>query len=421
MERALRQTTVKVKTLLTILSLLLFLLSPAKKIIVGKNQAITNLQKAISLAKDGDTVQLNPGMYREGSVVITRSITLIGNGNPTLDGENKYQILAISGNNITVKGITFQNSGYSAINDYASIKVIDAYNVAIENNTIYNAYFAIHISNTSYAVIRHNNILGSPRSEQLTGNAIHLWKSNHALIDGNHVQGHRDGIYFEFVTFSTIQNNLSEKNIRYGLHFMFSNDDNYLRNTFSNNGAGVAVMYSHKVKMEGNKFEMNWGPSSYGILLKDITDSYIQHNTFLKNSVGIHMEGSSRIEVSKNIFEENGWAIKVQASCDDNNFYQNNFFGNSFDIGTNGTMMLNKFYNNYWDKYEGYDRNKDGVGDVPYHPVSMYSMIVEQNPNSLILLRSFMVSLLDKAEKAIPSLTPEDLLDDKPMIKPNKL
>jgi len=240
-------------------------------------------------------------------------------------------------------------------------------------------------------------------------------------VENNSIQGHRDGIYFEFVTQSTIQNNLSEKNIRYGLHFMFSSNDNYFNNTFRNNGAGVAVMYSHKVKMEGNKFEMNWGPSSYGILLKDITDSYIQHNTFFKNSVGIHMEGSSRIDVSKNIFKENGWALKVQASCDDNNFFQNNFFGNSFDVGTNGSLVLNKFYNNYWDKYEGYDMNKDGIGDVPYRPVSMYSMIVEQNPNSLILLRSFMVSLLDKAEKAIPSLASENLVDDKPMIKSIKL
>jgi nitrous oxidase accessory protein len=84
-------------------------------------------------------------------------------------------------------------------------------------------------------------------------------------------------------------------------------------------------------------------------------------------------------------------------------------------------MVLNAFSNNYWDKYEGYDMNKDGVGDVAYHPVSMYSMIVEENPNSLILLRSFMVNLLDKAERAIPSLTPENLMDGKPMIKPNKL
>ena len=84
-------------------------------------------------------------------------------------------------------------------------------------------------------------------------------------------------------------------------------------------------------------------------------------------------------------------------------------------------MMLNKFTNNYWDKYDGYDMNKDGIGDVPYHPVSMYSMIVEQNPNALMLLRSFAVSLLDKAEKAIPGLVPENLRDDTPMLKPNKL
>ena len=111
----------------------------------------------------------------------------------------------------------------------------------------------------------------------------------------------------------------------------------------------------------------------------------------------------------------------MQASCDDNNFQHNNFTGNSFDVGTNGSISLNRFNNNYWDKYEGYDINKDGTGDVPYHPVSMYSMIVEENPNALMLLRSFTVQLLDKAERAIPSLTPENLVDNKPLMKPQKL
>jgi len=409
------------KLLLTILSTLIILVVSAKKIVVGSSSAIVSLKKAVSIAKDKDTILLNAGIYKEGNIVIEKSITIIGNGNPVLDGENKYEILTVSGKDITVKGIIFRNSGYSAMNDYASIKVVDAANIVIENNTIINAYFAIHISNTTRVVISHNNIMGSPKSEQLTGNGIHLWKSNHALIDGNHVQGHRDGIYFEFVSLSTVQNNLSENNIRYGIHFMFSNDDIYFNNTFKKNGAGVAVMYSKKVNMEWNHFEQNWGASTYGILLKDISDSYIQHNTFFKNTVALHLEGTSRMDIRQNTFKENGWAVKVQASCEDNNFYGNNFLGNTFDVGTNGTMMLNKFYNNYWDKYEGYDLNKDGVGDVPYHPVSMYSMVVEENPNSLILLRSFMVGLLDKAEKAIPSLTPENLVDEKPMIKPYKL
>ena len=393
----------------------------ANRIVVGKDKAISTLREGIKIAKDGDTILLNKGIYKEGNIIINKAIYLIGIDGPVLDGENKNEILTLTGKNIVIKSIHFANGGYSSMNDYAALKIIDATNILIENNSITNASFGIHLANTINSVIRNNTIRGNDKSEHLSGNGIHLWKCADMLVENNSIQGHRDGIYFEFVTESTIQNNLSEKNIRYGLHFMFSSNDNYFNNTFRNNGAGVAVMYSHKVMMEGNKFEMNWGPSSYGILLKDITDSYIQHNTFFKNSVGIHMEGSSRIDVSKNIFKENGWALKVQASCDDNNFFQNNFFGNSFDVGTNGSLALNKFYNNYWDKYEGYDLNKDGIGDVSYHPVSMYSMIVEQDPNSLILLRSFMVSLLDKAEKAIPSLASENLVDDKPMIKSIKL
>ena len=393
----------------------------ARTIIAGKKQAVSTLHKAIEMAKDKDTILVEPGIYREGNLVITKSITLIGQNFPVLDGQNKFEILTVSGNNITINGFLFLNCGKSAMNDYASVKVIDAKNIIVENNKVVNSYFGIHFSNSSFITIRNNTVTGNSGSEQNTGNGIHLWKCNNALIENNYISGHRDGIYFEFVTESIIKNNISEINIRYGLHFMFSHSDTYTSNTFKNNGAGVAVMYSKHVKMEGNRFEENWGASAYGILLKDITDSYILHNVFYKNTVGIYMEGSSRIDISKNTFKENGWAIKVQASCDDNGFSLNNFYGNSFDVATNGSLVLNKFSNNYWDKYDGYDRNKDGLGDVPYHPVSMYSMIVEQNPNSIILLRSFMVSLLDKAEKAIPSLTPEFLTDDKPMIKPNKL
>lgn len=406
---------------LFIFSIVVSNMAIAKTIIVGNNQPVRSLKKAIELAKDKDTILLQAGTYREGSITLTKSLTIIGQNSPVLYGENKYETLLLSGKNIFVKGIHFRNSGYSAMNDFASIKLVDCSHVTLEGNSIFDSYFAIHISNSSFTIVRNNTIKGSPKSEQMTGNGIHLWKSDHAVIENNNVQGHRDGIYFEFVTFSTIRNNWSEKNIRYGLHFMFSNDDTYLNNTFRNNGAGVAVMYSKKVRMENNHFEQNWGPSAYGILLKDISDSYILHNTFLRNTVGIHLEGTSRIEIEKNIFRENGWALKVQASCENNSFYKNNFTSNSFDVGTNGSISLNKFYNNYWDKYDGYDINKDGIGDIPYHPVSMYSMIVEQNPYALMLFRSFTVQLLDKAEKAIPSLTPENLTDEKPMMKQIKL
>lgn len=236
-------------------------------------------------------------------------------------------------------------------------------------------------------------------------------------IIGNTVSGHRDGIYFEFVTNSVIWRNTSVKNLRYGLHFMFSNNDAYITNIFKNNGAGVAVMFSKNVKMFHNYFEENWGDAAYGLLLKEISDSYIENNHFKKNTTGIHMEGASRITMEKNIFESNGWAMKIQASCMDISLSNSNFINNTFDVGTNGSLVLNTFNYNYWDKYDGYDLNKDKIGDIPYRPVSMYSMIVEQNPPAMMLFRSFMTTLLDKTEKILPTLTPENLKDDHPLMK----
>lgn len=388
---------------------------------VGIDRPIKSITQGIIIAKDGDTIKVYPGIYKEGNIFVKRSITLIGINYPVIDGESKYENLVLAGKNILVSGFILKDSRHSSSNDYAAISVVDANNVRISDNKIMNAHFGIHVANSRHCFLLNNQINGLAVSEQSAGNGIHIWKSDHIVVENNHITGHRDGIYFEFVTDSDIKNNISENNIRYGLHFMFSHNDNYIKNIFRNNGTGVAVMYTHNVRMEGNRFENNWGTASYAILLKDITDSYMINNHFEKNTVGIFMEGGNRIIIQKNIFKNNGWAIKVQANCDANQINYNNFFGNTFDIATNGTMVLNSYDNNYWDKYEGYDRNKDGIGDVPYHPVSMYSLIVEKNENALILLRSFMISLLDKAEKAIPSLTPENLVDNKPAIKPYKL
>ncbi|HXS58601.1 MAG TPA: NosD domain-containing protein, partial [Hanamia sp.] len=256
------------------------------------------------------------------------------------------------------------------------------------------------------------------KDEVQSGNGIHCWKSDSLLIIGNTIQGHRDGIYFEFVTNSLVWRNISRKNVRYGIHFMFSHHDTYIGNVFEENESGVAVMYTKFIHMYNNYFLNNWGGAAYGILLKDITDSDISGNVFMKNTTALNMEACSRINLYKNTFSNNGFAVKIQASCDNNDFTNNNFKGNTFDIGTNGSLVLNTFNGNYWDKYEGYDINRDNIGDVPYHPVSMYSMIIESNPAALMLFRSLIVSLLDKTEKILPGITPENLKDEKPLMRP---
>lgn len=198
---------------------------------------------------------------------------------------------------------------------------------------------------------------------------------------------------------------------------MFSSHDTYSDNLFRDNGAGVSVMYSHHVTMTRNTFADNWGNAAYGILMKEITDSEVRHNLMQHNTVAVLLEGSNRIHIEGNSFHDNGWAIRMQASCSDNLLKGNNFTANTFDIATNGSLVLNKFEKNYWSKYEGYDLNRDGIGDVPYRPVSLYSMIVERNPATLMLFRGFMTDLIDRAERLLPGMTPEDLKDDQPRMR----
>ena len=93
-----------------------------------------------------------------------------------------------------------------------------------------------------------------------------------------------------------------------------------------------------------------------------------------------------------NLFKENGWAVKISASCMDNDFKHNNFISNTFDAATNGSLVLNSFKENYWDKYEGYDLNKDQIGDIPFHPLSLYAVIIETMPSAMLLYRSFMIN-----------------------------
>lgn len=385
---------------------------------VGPTQTYRSIRGAIRDAKVGDTLFVYPGLYREGNLVIDKTLTLIGLDYPVLDGQGSVEILTISAPRVRIRGFYICNSGRMSTIDIAGIKVLAVDSVVIEDNVVVHCNFGIYLSNAQHCTVRCNTVRGAPEAEHNTGNGIHLWKCDGARIEGNAISGHRDGVYFEFVTNSVILDNYSRENLRYGLHFMFSHSDRYTQNTFENNGAGVAVMYSHHVHMSDNHFLHNWGAAAYGILLKDISDSEIRHNIFDHNTAGMYVEGASRMVVEHNLFRQNGWALRVQASCNESVFTRNNFFGNSFDVSTNGQTVFNTFNGNYWDRYEGYDLNRDGTGDVPFRPVSLYAVVVEQMPAGLILMRSFMVSLMDRAEKIIPTLTPEKLIDNEPAMKP---
>lgn len=401
-----------------VLSILLTVSLQATIIRVGKQYAINSIKVAVQKSRAGDTILVAAGLYKEGNIVVNKRLVLLGENFPELDGQHKYEVLTITADSTIVKGFRVQHSGHASLDDPGGIKILEANYVVIEGNVLYDNFFGVYVQYGKHCIVKSNTLVAFGKEEQQIGNGIHCWKSDSLQIIGNNITGHRDGIYFEFVTGSVIWRNISTGNIRYGLHFMFSNNDSYFTNTFKNNGAGVAVMYSKQVTMMNNNFEQNWGDAAYGLLLKEISDSYISGNQFRQNTSGIWMEGTSRIKMERNAFVQNGWAMQVQASCMDNLITDNNFIANTFDMGTNGDVVLNTVASNYWDKCEGYDIDRNGFADVPFRPLSMFSVVVEKNPSAMLLFRSFLVSLLDRSEKIFPSLTPEQFIDKSPRMKP---
>ena len=401
-----------------LLFLLVFFFSAkirAQQIVVCNSCEISSINEAINTAKEYDTIIIKKGTYKEYNIIVDKPLTIIGENYPVIDGELKGEIFTIISDNVTVDGLFIINVGTSYTEDYAAIRVKRSKNFVIQNLVLENLFFGIYLEKARDGKVFHNKIVGDAVEEYNSGNGIQLWYCRNIEIEHNYVQHVRDGIYLEFSNFCTIKNNVSANNIRYGLHFMFSNDDIYEDNTFEKNGAGVAVMFSKKIKMYNNIFKENWGSASYGMLLKEINDAEIKGNTFEENTIGINIEGSNRITYENNNFINNGWAIKVRGACYTNSFIKNNFLSNSFDISYNSKINDNVFDRNYWSNYTGYDLDKDGIGDVPYRPVKLFSYIVNRTPETIILLRSLFIDLIDFSEKVSPVFTPDNLLDNNPI------
>lgn len=389
----------------------------AAAIVVSPDGPVRLVREGVRLAAAGGRVLIKAGVYREATVVIARPLTLEGEVGAVLDGGGTHTILEVAADDVTVRGLTLRNTGPSQSGERAGIRVHDVRGCHIEHNRLEQTLFAIYLAKVEDCVVRDNVIRGPESRQSVSGNGIHIWSSERVQVLNNDVRGHRDGIYFEFVKRGRVVGNRSERSARYGMHFMFSDDCHYDGNTFRDNNNGVAVMYSHRVEMIRNTFEHNWGSAAYGLLLKDINDSRIEGNEFLSNTVGLYLEGANRNAITANTFRGNGWALKTMANAEANQFARNIFESNAFDVGTNSRANSSSFRGNYWDRYRGYDLDRDGIGDVAHAPVRLFALVVEQSPPTVILLRSLLVDLLDLAERVIPTLTPETLVDQRPLMK----
>ncbi|NWF50464.1 MAG: right-handed parallel beta-helix repeat-containing protein, partial [Ignavibacteriaceae bacterium] len=224
-------------------------LSHAKKIYVDKKSKLNSIKTAIEIANPFDEIIISEGFYSEGNIIIDKPLKIIGKNFPVFDGDGHHEIFTVHSDNVLISGITFKNAGVNYLRENAAVRFENAKNGEVSNCKFYGNFFGVYLAKSNQCKIKNNFIEAYGEKEASSGNGIHIWNCREVEVAKNKILGHRDGIYLEFVKRATITENYSAKNLRYGLHFMFSDSCHYYSNKFEHNSAGVAVMYSHYVEM----------------------------------------------------------------------------------------------------------------------------------------------------------------------------
>lgn len=400
--------------------------SLAKEITVGKGSHYTSITKALESSSDGDVIIVKEGIYNE-NIIINKMVKLFGENEPVIEGSYRGDVVKIEADKVIFKGFTVRKSGTDLLQDESGIKVLNSQGVIIEDNKLEDVLIGIYLYSSPGNIVKDNSSSGRADSttQETNGNGVHLWKSPNNTIEGNQIRKHRDGIYVEFSPGNVIRGNLCRGNVRYGLHYMYSDENIFDGNTFEGNGTGSALMYSKNIILRKNTFKDNLGLNGIGILLKSLSDSTVEENLIADNTVGIFMDDANRNIFTRNNFLRNGWAIDLFSSSTDNILYANNFSDNNYQVMTDTERSINQFFKdskgNYWSDYKGYngyDLNGDGIGDIPYKPVKLLSYLVKRYPDLTVFIDSPGFQALEFAERVLPVLNPVNLEDPYPFMNP---
>jgi nitrous oxidase accessory protein len=381
--------------------------------------SLKSIGQAVANAKAGQTIRVAPGLYHERDILIDKPLMLVGapNFGSVVDADSKGHHFLVRADDVTIRGFDLRQPGFAAVKDVASIRVDSFHRCLIADNRITDATYGIYLANSDGCTVLGNTLQTNRKGAVESGSGVHVWQANGVKIVKNMIQGHRDGIYFEFVSGSQALENECTRNLRYGLHFMFSHENDYQRNVFSGNQSGVAVMYSRKITMKANRFERSYGAASYGLLLKDITESIISGNLIGDNTTGLFVEGVVRTLIQENDIVKNGWAIRLISSSDNNKFLANNFVDNTFEVAAVPGSVSNIFSGNYWSHYRGIDLDRNGIGDTPHRPSRLSGTWVQTIDGASLLLQSFFLQLVDQAELILPALSTVQVVDERPLVR----
>jgi nitrous oxidase accessory protein len=391
--------------------------------VVDRDTRTGGLAETIATAAAGDTIRVIGGSFEE-NVVVDRSLTLIGENWPVIDGRGTGTIMEVTAPDVTIRGFVIRNSGTSLEAEHAGVSV-DADRVGVIGNRIENVLFGVYMREADSCLVADNRISGYAQlGPARQGDLVRAWYSSAVRIENNVLEKGRDLIVW-FSDHSSVRGN-RVSDARYGVHLMYDRDCEVSNNTFIRNSVGAYLMYSRRILLTGNAMAYNRGPSGFGVGLKDLDDSRVVKNCIVDNRVGVFIDNSPREIDSSMLFEGNIIAyndqgILLPASVERTRVIDNSFMDNYEHVAVPGGGRVPEvaWLGNYWSDYAGYDGDGDGRGDVPYRSDKLFEDLIGHHPRLRVFVYSPAMQALSLAATAFPVVRPQPkLVDDAPRLNP---
>ena len=387
--------------------------------VADQARPIADIVALLDSAAPGDAIRVPPGVY-EGSLRVTRPVTLLGGGEVVIDGLGEGTVVELLAPDIVFRGFTVRNSSASVNGEPAGVRA-ETGPVVIENNTIEDALFGIDLRTSPGSVVRNNRVTGKDLEPGRRGDGIRLWWSHDCVVEGNTVASSRDIVFWYSERLQVRRNTVTDS--RYGLHFMYSHDTTLEANTLRRNSVGVYLMYSNAITLIDNTLEANRGASGYGVGLKDCDDIVVRSNRMLANRIGVYLDNSPSSFDGRGVIEGNLIAFNEVGALATPITHGNTIAGNAFleneeQVGVHGAGALddNTFARggrgNFWSDYAGFDADGDGVGDLPYAPQDLFDSLLAREPNLRLFIHSPAQQAVEFTARALPEFKPEPKFTD---------
>ncbi len=377
---------------------------------------LPSMQKLIDAAKPGAYVQPPPGTYA-GPVVIAKPLTLDGGGKVVIDNGGEGTVVTIRGTGVTVQGLRLAHSGDQPNDIDAGVAVYGNGNI-IKDNVLNECLFGISLMQSDNNVIRRNTISSqSGLGLGMRGDGIRLWYSKNNRIEDNAISKARDFVVWYSADNIIARNRVSDG--RYGLHFMYSRYNLVENNTFARNSTGIFLMYSDSVVVHHNRIIQAQGATGIGIGFKEASNLDILDNEILYNGTGLYLDVSpfqpdTTNRIYRNTIAFNDTGVKFLNDWHGNLFRDNRFISNirHVAVSTFAGASHNLWEGNYWDDYQGFDRDHDGFGDNPYRSLAYADQLWMDVPDAAFFKGSPSLSFLDFMERLAPFAKPKLMLED---------